>query len=221
MSRSMDSKLIAFFLISAVLTITPGVDMALVTRNTLRRGRVAAFATTLGVTSGLPIHAFLSSVGLSVLLSQSAQAFEVVKLLGAGYLLYLGIRTFISAGRGDAATDPEQGAHGGSLPPGGSSGFRRSYMEGLTTNLLNPKVALFYLTFLPQFIQPGDPVVLRSLLLASIHAGLGILWLTTYAYFVSKLSALLNRPRIKRNIERVTGAVLVGFGVRLLADHQS
>jgi threonine/homoserine/homoserine lactone efflux protein len=94
-----DPKLIAFIVLSAILTVTPGVDMALVTRNTLSRGRSAAFATTLGVTSGLPIHAFLSAVGLSVILSRSALAFETVKFLGAGYLLYLGIRTFIMAGK--------------------------------------------------------------------------------------------------------------------------
>jgi threonine/homoserine/homoserine lactone efflux protein len=95
-----------------------------------------------------------------------------------------------------------------------------SYVEGLFTNLLNPKVALFYLTFLPQFISPGDPVIARSLLLAGIHAALGVIWLTVYAYFVSKLSELLNRPRVKRNIERVTGALLVGFGLRLVWEQR-
>src|SRR5437764_11162583 len=95
----MDQKLIAFIILSAALTVTPGIDMALVTRNTLSRGRAAAFATTLGITSGLPIHAFLSAVGLSVILSRSALAFEIVKFLGAAYLIYLGVRTFVTAGK--------------------------------------------------------------------------------------------------------------------------
>src|SRR4051794_24431316 len=95
----MDPKLIAFIVLSTALTVTPGIDMALVTRNTLSRGRTAAFVTTLGICSGLPVHAFLSAVGLSVILSRSALAFEIVKLLGAGYLIYLGIRTFATAGK--------------------------------------------------------------------------------------------------------------------------
>src|SRR5438094_8754126 len=95
----MDPKLVAFIVLSAVLTVTPGVDMALVTRNTLSRGRAAAFLTTLGISTGLPVHAFMSAVGLSVILSRSALAFEIVKLLGAAYLFYLGIRTFLTAGK--------------------------------------------------------------------------------------------------------------------------
>ncbi len=223
----MDPKITAFFLIAAALTVTPGVDMALVTRNTLRRGRKATFFTTLGITSGLPVHAFLSAVGLSIILSQSAAAFEVVKLLGAGYLFYLGVRTFLSAGKDDeghasagenvVAEVPEKGPVGSR-----SSGrlYAHAYMEGLLTNLLNPKVALFYLTFLPQFLSPGDPVVPKSLLLAGIHAGLGVVWLTIYAYFVSRLSQIMNRPTVKRNIERVTGAILVGFGLRLVWEQR-
>lgn len=217
----MDQKLVAFFLLSAALTITPGVDMALVTRNTLSRGRAAALATTLGVTSGLPVHAFLSAVGLSVLLSQSAAAFEMVKLLGAAYLFYLGIRTFVTAGKQDKATAHRKAT--AEADPGRQEKRNlliHSYREGLLTNLLNPKVALFYLTFLPQFMSLGDPVVAKSLLLAGIHAGLGILWLTLYAYFVSRLSALLNRAVVKRNIERVTGALLVAFGLRLLWERR-
>lgn len=216
----MDAKLWAFVLVSAVLTITPGVDMALVARSALSRGRNAAFMTTLGIITGLPVHAFLSAVGLSVILSQSALAFETVKLLGAGYLVYLGVRTIISAGRSSDKHDAQ------ASPQGSTTQLRtrfetrrlyfRSYVEGLLNNLLNPKVALFYLTFLPQFMSPGDPVVARALLMGLIHAAEGIIWLMLYAYFLSKLSELMNRPSVKRNIERVTGLLLVGLGVRLV-----
>ncbi len=196
--------------------------MALVTRNTLRKGRRAAFLTTLGIVSGLPVHAFLSAVGLSVILSQSAVAFEVVKYLGACYLFYLGLRTILTAGKEGSHSTPTSGGAGIEQPfaPRREGRPALSYVEGLFTNLLNPKVALFYLTFLPQFISPGDPVIARSLLLAGIHGGLGVIWLTIYAYFVSKLSELLNRPRVKRNIERVTGALLLGFGLRLVWEQR-
>ncbi|MDQ5826702.1 MAG: LysE family translocator [Chloroflexota bacterium] len=216
----MDAKLWAFVLVSAVLTITPGVDMALVARSALSRGRNAAFMTTLGIITGLPIHAFLSAVGLSVILSQSALAFETVKLLGAGYLIYLGVRTIVSAGKGGGKHDQQAGVEA-AQPPALSRAetrrlYLRSYVEGLLNNLLNPKVALFYLTFLPQFMSPGDPVVARSLLMSLIHAAEGIIWLMLYAYFLSRLGAIMNRPRVKRNIERATGLLLVGLGVRLV-----
>lgn len=221
----MDAKLWAFVLFSAVLTITPGVDMALVARSALSRGRNAAFMTTLGIITGLPVHAFLSAVGLSVILSQSAQAFETVKLLGAGYLVYLGVRTIISAGKSGSKHDKHD-KHGKQAvieaavaQPRSRAETRkvylRSYVEGLLNNLLNPKVALFYVTFLPQFMSPGDPVVARALLMGLIHAAEGIIWLMLYAYFLSRLSAVMNRPSVKRNIERVTGLLLVGLGVRL------
>lgn len=194
--------------------------MALVARSALSRGRNAAFMTTLGIITGLPVHAFLSAVGLSVILSQSALAFETVKLLGAGYLVYLGVRTIISAGKSGGKRDKQT-----SMLPTTMQAlnrketlriYRRSYIEGLLNNLLNPKVALFYLTFLPQFMSPGDPVIARALLMGLLHAAEGIIWLMLYAYFLSRLSELMNRPSVKRNIERVTGLLLVGLGVRLV-----
>ncbi|HVF98236.1 MAG TPA: LysE family translocator [Chloroflexia bacterium] len=220
----MDAKLWAFVAFSAVLTITPGVDMALVARSALSRGRNAAFMTTLGIITGLPVHAFLSAVGLSAILSQSALAFETVKLLGAGYLVYLGVRTIISAGKSGGKHDT-QAAIQTSMPQARTREetlriYRRSYMEGLLNNLLNPKVALFYLTFLPQFMSPGDPVIARSLLMGLIHAAEGIIWLMLYAYFLSRLSELMSRPNVKRNIERVTGLLLVGLGVRLVWERR-
>lgn len=220
----MDAKLWAFLLVSSVLTITPGVDMALVARSALSRGRNAAFMTTLGIITGLPVHAFLSAIGLSVILSQSALAFETVKLLGAGYLIYLGVLTIISAGGNSGSNGGKHGKHVASevaqpQPPSRAETRRlylRSYVEGLLNNLLNPKVALFYLTFLPQFMSPGDPVIARSVLMGLIHAAEGIIWLMLYAYFLTKLSAVMNRPSVRRNIERVTGLLLVGLGVRLV-----
>jgi threonine/homoserine/homoserine lactone efflux protein len=89
------------------------------------------------------------------------------------------------------------------------------FLQGFLTNILNPKVAVFYLTFLPQFISPGEPVLRRSLFLAGIHIAMGLVWLSAYAWFVDQLGAVLTRPRVKAWLERTTGALLIALGVRL------
>jgi RhtB (resistance to homoserine/threonine) family protein len=207
----MDPKLVMFIGLVAVLTVTPGADTALVTRNTLSHGRTAALCTTLGISLGCAVHATLSGLGLSAILSQSAALFEAVKFVGAGYLLFLGVRSLLGAGHG-----PLPAAGAAPTPAVAREGaWRGAFLQGLLTNVLNPKVALFYLTFLPQFMNPGDPVVLKSLALAGIHILLGLVWLSTYAYFISRLSDLLLRPAVRRRFERVTGGLLILLGLRL------
>jgi threonine/homoserine/homoserine lactone efflux protein len=212
----MDSHILMFLGLAAVLTITPGADTALVTKHTLSHGRPAALATTLGISSGLMVHATMSGLGLSAILSESALAFEIVKWIGAGYLVFIGLRSLFGKGHLAAAAHAETPTEAG----GGRQVWRRAYTQGLLTNVLNPKVALFYLTLLPQFMVPGDPVLLKSLLLAGIHITLGLIWLSTYAYFLSRLSDLLMRPTIRQRLERVTGLLLLALGVRLAWEHR-
>jgi threonine/homoserine/homoserine lactone efflux protein len=104
--------------------------------------------------------------------------------------------------------------------PAHPAGARRAYVEGLFTNLLNPKVAVFYLAFLPQFIGPGDPVLAKSILLASIHGIEGLVWLSLVTLFVARLRPVLARPRVQRALESVTGLVFIGFGVKLAASRR-
>lgn len=200
-----DARLLAFAGIAGLVTLTPGADTMLVVRSAAVRGRRAGLLTVLGIGSGLFIHATLSALGLSVVLVRSARAFEGVKLAGALYLLFLGVQALRSAARGAPVTES----------PAGTTGARRAYVEGLLTNVLNPKVAIFYLAFLPQFIGPDDAVLARSILLASIHFVEGLVWLSLVTLFVARLRPVLARPRVQRALESVTGLVFIAFGVKL------
>ncbi len=198
-----DPRLFAFIGVAALLTILPGADMALVTRNVLALGRRRTMLTIVGICAGCVIHATASALGISAILATSATAYNVVKTLGAGYLVWIGIQSIRGAGQPAVVAKSTV------------TGSRGAFVQGFLTNLLNPKVALFYLTFLPQFISPGEPVLARSLMLASIHIAMGLMWLSAYAWFIDRLGAVLTRPTVKAWLERVTGGVLVALGARL------
>ena len=203
---SVDSRLYAFMGLAALLAIIPGADMALVTRNVLAGGRRRGMLTIIGICAGCVIHATASALGLSAILATSATAFNVVKTLGAGYLIWIGIQS-IRESRHVAtptvgATEPRRARFG-------------PFLQGFLTNILNPKVAVFYLTFLPQFISRDEPVFSRSLFLASIHIVIGFVWLAAYAWFIDRVGAVLTRPRVKMWLEGVTGGLLIALGARL------
>jgi threonine/homoserine/homoserine lactone efflux protein len=187
----------------------------LVVRNVLRGGRRDGVVTTVGICSGLFVHAALSALGVSVLLLHSATAFHVVKLVGAGYLVWLGLQSVIGAIRG--AHPATETAHG--KTPGMVS-FQRCFVEGFLSNVLNPKVAVFYLAFLPQFIGPTDPVVQKSLLLAGIHFVEGILWLVVVSIMVEQTRRFFLHATVRRWLDGVCGTLLVGLGVRLALERQ-
>ncbi len=204
------ATIVAFSGVAALLTITPGVDMALVTSSALARGRRAALSTTLGIVSGLLAWGAVSALGIAALLAASATAFTVLKLAGAAYLVILGVRTLWSARSG--GREPERPRH----EPDRRSAFR----QGLVSNLLNPKIAVFYSTLLPQFLEPGDPVLAGSLLLTAIHAAMSLAWLTGYGALVAGAGDRLRRPAVRRALDAVTGSVLVALGVRLAFERR-
>ena len=201
---------IVFTGIAALLAITPGSDTALVTRNLIARGASAAMATVAGISLGCAVHAIASALGLFAILAHSAELYRAVKLIGAAYLVYLGLQSLYSWWR-QIETAP-------AASPAGTG--RRSFAEGLLTNLSNPKVALFYITFLPQFIHPTDPPVRKALLLAAIHLMLGVAWLSVYIFVLGRARRLLLRSSIRSRLEAVTGALLLGLGVRVALDRR-
>ena len=208
-----DPQVIAFTLVAALLTVSPGADTFLVVRNTLRGGREDGWATVAGICSGLFVHALLSALGVSALLAHSAAAFLALKIAGAFYLAWLGIQSLRAAARGPAAVEP-----GG--VPAARVPAARSFREGFLTNLLNPKVIVFYLALLPQFLSPGDAVLAKSLLLTAIHFVQGILWLGFVAWGVDRSRHFFLRPALRRAMDALCGTILVALGLRLALEHR-
>ena len=211
----MDPQLLAFIGVAAALTVLPGSDMALVLRSVVASGRRAGWVTALGVCSGLTIHAAAAALGVSALLAASATAFSVLKLVGGAYLVFLGARMIVGTWRKGAEEGLGQAAP--RVPPRSlsGSGDLAAFATGFVTNVLNPKVAVFYLTVLPQFVSPGDPVLRTCLLLGGIHIAMGLVWLSAYVWLLGRIAGVLTRPRVRHAVERVTGGLLVGLGLRL------
>ena len=204
-------QIAAFTVAATLVTIVPGPDMALVARRAIMDGWRRASVTSFGVLSGLLVHATASAVGISVILVRSAAAFTALKIVGACYLVVLGVMSFRSAGR----TAREAAASSTVVERPRPWSVRTSFLQGFLNNVLNPKPALFYLAFLPQFVKPGDPVVLLTGILVAIHIAIGVVWLLTWGWLVSRAGQMLRRPRWRAALERVTGSVLVALGLRL------
>jgi threonine/homoserine/homoserine lactone efflux protein len=196
--------LLAFTLAASVLTIAPGVDTALVLRHAAGGGpRPAAFAA-IGIAVGCLIWGAAVSIGLGALLAASEIAFTLMKWLGAAYLSWLGVKLILRP-RSDFDLAPATtGSNGG-----------QSLRQGLLTNLLNPKVGVFYVSFLPQFIPAGANVPAFSLLLAAIHVALGLAWFAILIAATVPLGRVLRRPRVIEGLDRATGGVFLLFGAKL------
>jgi threonine/homoserine/homoserine lactone efflux protein len=200
---------LVFLAVVALLTITPGADMAMVARSVLTGGRRDALATTLGICAGCLVWAIVSAAGVAALLAASETAYDALRLVGAAYLIWLGVQSLLAARRGaDSAAD--------------LVGVRRPspFRQGLLTNLFNPKIAVFYSTFLPQFIGPGDPALLLSMLLAGVHIALGLVWLSAYAWLLDRAVTAFRSSRLRRALDALTGTVLVALGLRLAAERR-
>jgi len=197
-----------------VLIMIPGPDQALVTRNVLTSGRRAGLVTMLGGASGISVHATAAAFGVSALLIASAVAFTVLKVIGTLYLLWMGIQTLRAARKSGKAAAGED-----AVKKSAPSNWRYA-RQGFLSNALNPKVALFFVTFLPQFLPTTGGALGHALLLSGVFAVLYVSWFSLYALTVDRIGAVLRRPKVRAKIEQVTGALLIGFGLNLaLASH--
>src|SRR5215472_6539821 len=211
------AALLAFTLAAAVLTVTPGLDTALVLRTAVVEGPARAMVAGLGICCGLFGWGLLVSAGLGALLAVSQLAFDALRVVGALYLLYLGTRLLLRlrAPASAMAIEPDAGERASC-----DVERRRWFIRGLLTNLLNPKVGAFYVTFLPQFIPAGVNVVWFSLLLALIHAVEGVLWFALLTRASTAARRWLIRPSVQRALDGVTGGLFLLFGVRLAVEYR-
>ena len=195
------SSLGSFAVVVGLLTLTPGMDTALILRTAAVGAPRRAWGVVLGIQSGTLVWGVLTSAGITALLTASRLAYDVVRWAGACYLIWMGLSMLWSARR--ARIEPLTGAEA----PGWGRGF--------LTNLLNPKMGAFYVALLPQFIPPGAPTFAFGVLLAGVHIVLGTAWSAVLVGLAHRLRAVLRRPAARRVMDRITGTVITGFGVRL------
>ena len=201
-----------FIATAVVLVLTPGQDTFFILGRSLASGRAAGIAAALGITAGSIVHTLLAALGLSAMLAASPQAFMAVKFAGAAYLLYIGVRALLSRASGLPGAD--QGA--------ASDGRWPAFRQGIVTNLLNPKVALFFLALMPQFISAGSPHKVAAFLVLGISfVTLGVIWCTVLAIGAASVrSAFLRRPSFGGVLNKVAGAMFIGLGLKLATTRQ-
>ncbi|WP_019616876.1 LysE family translocator [Psychromonas ossibalaenae] len=200
-----------FLIAITLLTLTPGLDTALVVRNSSRSGGIDGCITSLGICLGLFVHAVFSAVGISAILLQSAEFFQIVKWIGAGYLIWLGLNSIKAAFKGIKRMDT--GVHHTVTFNAG-----RSIREGFLSNVLNPKTAVFYLAFLPQFIDPAHSAFMQSLTMAAVHFVIAMLWQCGLAGAVNSAKKLFQSASAMAWMEGLTGTVLILLAVKLLSS---
>jgi threonine/homoserine/homoserine lactone efflux protein len=209
---SIEQALLSFTLAAGLLTITPGLDTALVLRTSAVEGGKQAMLAGIGICFGCLLWGVAASFGLNALLAVSGFAYKVLRIVGAIYLGYLGIKLLIRAfasTSSNSGVEPEEYAS-----RDGSLWFKR----GLLTNLLNPKVGVFYLSFLPQFIPTGVPVWSFSILLALIHATEGLLWFLLLTNATELISSWLRQRRVLMALDSAMGVIFIAFGLKLAFD---
>lgn len=202
---STSTNLTLFLVASWALIITPGPDMLYVITRGIAQGRTAGILSAMGVTAGIFIHTVLAALGVAVLLQTSAVAFALVKYIGVIYLVYLGIKAIRDK---STFAISEQG---------GSLNFRAIFLQGTLSNVVNPKVALFFLAFLPQFVvHENGNVPFQMLVLGLIFAGCGCFFLCIVGYFSGRIGSwLAHRTKIASKLRWITGSILIGLGMRL------
>ncbi|MES2305190.1 MAG: LysE family translocator [Gemmatimonadota bacterium] len=200
----LDARTLGFASVATMFVITPGVGTAVITRTVVERGKEGGLRVIAGLLTGSMLYAVSTALGLAALLLTFPRVLRAVQLLGAGYVGWLGLTTLRSAWRIDGGS--------GAIPPPATSVYR----TGLTTSLLNPMLAVFYLTVIPQFVAPGDNLLRRTLLLAAVHLTIAATWMLVLVGGIAHITESLASAVVRQRIALVTGAVLVLLAIRLV-----
>ncbi len=198
-----------YVLMSVLLILLPGPDMGLLTQNTITNGRKGGYKTVSGILLALVLHILAAIFGLSAVIVNSATLFAVLKYIGAIYLIYLGIVSLYSIRK--RPTSKVQIKNNRNHSP---------LLQGLLTNLLNPKVAIFFLTFLPQFVSPDNTSFVPFLIMGVTYLLLTAIWFLTYVTLLSNISQWLQRPTVQNAISGISGIALLGFGIKLALERK-
>ena len=207
----MPSHLLVYLGVVVAIALLPGPDTAVVTKNALIHGREAAVGSAFGINAGLMVWTLATALGVAELLRRSATVYDLLKLAGALYLIWIGLRA-LWASRRTAAHAVSRSSDGRATDSRG--GFR----QGLLSNLANPKVGIFFTSLLPQFVSAHAAALPQMLMLGGIFISFNLVWMSGYALAAVRLSHVLSRTRVKATIDRVSGLVLVGVGVGLALD---
>lgn len=208
---------LGFVLAAILLNLTPGSDSMYIITRSISQGQTAGVYSVLGIISGILVHTLLAALGLSVLLANSPTAFMIVKYIGASYLCYLGVKMLMSK---------QQPLIGASLQENGKPSSAKTldywqiYKQGMLTNTFNPKVALFFLAFFPQFINPNYANSMVSFIILGLtFAATGFIWCLCLALLASKFSEKLREnPAIESILNKISGVVFIGLGIKLLTE---
>jgi RhtB (resistance to homoserine/threonine) family protein len=207
----MDLALLTFLAAAALVIVAPGPDTLLVTRNVFRRGRRGGLVTAAGTVTGLALWSVAAALGLSALLSASRVGYDVVRVAGGLYLIWLGVQSLRSH-VAVAAAPPD------ATPTSRPTPMHRAYLSGVLSNLLNPKIGVFFVTFLPGFVPAGAPIGATAALLGALFVVETGLWLIVLVWLVGRGTGWLSRRAVRQWLDRVTGVVLISFGIRVAAE---
>ncbi|MGH2862142.1 MAG: LysE family translocator [Solirubrobacteraceae bacterium] len=202
--------LLVYVGVVVAIVLLPGPDTAVVTKNALIHGREAALGSAVGTNVGVSVWTLATALGVAAILRSSATVYDALKLIGALYLVWIGVRTLWDSRR----TRGHGAGAGTARVIDGRGGFR----QGFVTDLANPKVGIFFTSLLPQFVSPHGSALLQMLILGAIYIALSLAWMCGYALAAVRLSHVLSRARVKARIDRFSGLVLVGVGIRLAIE---